>query len=138
MIGKDKQIPQGYNDSPLGIIPKEWEVKRLGDLCNDIYSGRNKYRTELGRYPIYGSTGIIGMTDKYQYEGNKILIARVGAHAGLVSMACGKYDVSDNTIIVENKERSSTYFIYQQLIAANLNKMIFGSGQPLITAGMLK
>ena len=138
MIGKDKQIPQGYKDSPLGIIPKEWEVKRLGDLCNDIYSGRNKYRTELGRYPIYGSTGIIGMTDKYQYEGNKILIARVGAHAGLVSMACGKYDVSDNTIIVENKERSSTYFIYQQLIAANLNKMIFGSGQPLITAGMLK
>jgi type I restriction enzyme S subunit len=25
-------IPQGYKDSPLGIIPKEWEVKRLGDL----------------------------------------------------------------------------------------------------------
>ena len=28
----DKHIPQGYKDSPLGIIPKEWEVKRLGDL----------------------------------------------------------------------------------------------------------
>ena len=25
-------IPQGYKDSPLGIIPREWEVKRLGDL----------------------------------------------------------------------------------------------------------
>lgn len=25
-------IPQGYKNSPLGIIPKEWEVKRLGDL----------------------------------------------------------------------------------------------------------
>lgn len=138
MIGKDKQIPQGYKDSPLGIIPKEWEVKRLGDLCNDIYSGRNKHRTGLGRYPIYGSTGIIGMTDKYQYEGNKILIARVGAHAGFVSMASGEYDVSDNTIIVENKNCYSTYFAYQQLIAANLNKLIFGSGQPLITSGMLK
>ena len=138
MTNKDKNIPQGYKDSSLGIIPKEWEVKRLGDLCNDIYSGRNKYRTELGKYPIYGSTGIIGMTDKYQYEGNKILIARVGAHAGFVSMACGKYDVSDNTIIVENKNCYSTYFAYQQLIAANLNKLIFGSGQPLITSGMLK
>ncbi|MBO4431817.1 MAG: restriction endonuclease subunit S [Bacteroidaceae bacterium] len=138
MTSKDKHIPQGYKDSPLGIIPKEWEVKRLGDLCHDIFSGRNKGRTESGKYPVYGSTGIIGMTNNYQYEGKKILVARVGAHAGLVSMACGKYDVSDNTIIVENEERSSTYFIYQQLIAANLNKMIFGFGQPLITAGMLK
>ena len=137
-MSKDKHIPQGYKDSPLGIIPKEWEVKRLGDLCNDIFSGRNKTRIESGRYPVYGSTGIIGMTDKYQYEGNKILIARVGAHAGFVSMASGKYDVSDNTIIVENKNCYSTYFAYQQLIAANLNKLIFGSGQPLITSGMLR
>ena len=28
----DKHIPQGYKDSPLGIIPNEWEVKRLGDI----------------------------------------------------------------------------------------------------------
>ncbi len=27
-----KNIPVGYKDSPLGIIPQEWEVKRLGEL----------------------------------------------------------------------------------------------------------
>lgn len=26
-------IPQGYKATPLGIIPQEWEVRRLGDLC---------------------------------------------------------------------------------------------------------
>lgn len=26
-------IPQSYKDSTLGIIPKEWEVKRLGEVC---------------------------------------------------------------------------------------------------------
>ena len=131
-------MKQGYKQSPLGIIPEEWEVKRLGDLCNDISSGRNKIRTELGKYPVYGSTGIIGMTDKYQYEGDKILVARVGAHAGLVSKASGKYDVSDNTIIVENKQNYSIDFAYNQLVFMNLNKLVFGSGQPLITSGMLK
>ena len=25
-------LPQGYKDSPLGIIPEEWEVKKLGDI----------------------------------------------------------------------------------------------------------
>lgn len=138
MTDKNKHIPQGYKDSPLGIIPKEWEVKRLGDLCIDIYSGKNKVRVESGTYPVYGSTGIIGKTDEYKYDGDRILVARVGAHAGQVSSASGKYDVSDNTIIVENKEHYSQYFAYQQLIAANLNKLVFGSGQPLITAGMLK
>ena len=37
-MNKDKHIPQGYKESPLGIIPKEWEVKRLGDIA-DIGSG---------------------------------------------------------------------------------------------------
>ena len=26
-------IPQGYKNSPLGIIPQDWEVKRLGDVA---------------------------------------------------------------------------------------------------------
>mgnify|MGYP000037244759 CR=1 FL=1 len=26
-------IPQGYKNSPLGIIPQEWEVKKLGDVA---------------------------------------------------------------------------------------------------------
>ncbi len=33
-MNKIKNIPQGYKDSSLGIIPKEWEVKRLGEVCD--------------------------------------------------------------------------------------------------------
>ena len=137
-MNDNQHIPSGYKPSPLGPIPEDWEVKRLGELCIDIFSGSNKTRTDMGTYPVYGSTGIIGRTDNYQYDGERILIARVGAHAGQVSVASGKYDVSDNTIIVENKDLYSLYFAYQYLISINLNKMVFGSGQPLITAGMLK
>lgn len=32
MTDKNKHIPQGYKDSPLGIIPEEWEVKSLGEI----------------------------------------------------------------------------------------------------------
>lgn len=31
-------IPQGYKDSPLGIIPKEWEVKKLGTIFEPVNS----------------------------------------------------------------------------------------------------
>lgn len=29
---QNKEIPAGYKDSPLGIIPEEWEVKKLDEL----------------------------------------------------------------------------------------------------------
>ena len=32
MTDQNKHIPQGYKDSPLGIIPEDWEVKRLGEV----------------------------------------------------------------------------------------------------------
>ena len=38
-MNKDKYIPQGYKPSPLGIIPKEWEVKRLGECTNLLTNG---------------------------------------------------------------------------------------------------
>ena len=33
MMNKDKYIPQGYKPSPFGIIPEDWEVKKLGEVC---------------------------------------------------------------------------------------------------------
>ena len=53
-MSKDKHIPQGYKDSPLGIIPKEWEVKRLGEVCT-FHNGRAYNQKELlsqGKYRV--------------------------------------------------------------------------------------
>lgn len=38
MTQKSNNIPVGYKDSPLGIIPQEWEVKRLGEI-GTFYGG---------------------------------------------------------------------------------------------------
>lgn len=32
-------IPQGYKNSPVGIIPQEWEVKRLGEIAKYFSGG---------------------------------------------------------------------------------------------------
>lgn len=38
MIRQNPHIPQGYKPSPLGIIPEDWEVKRLGEVCTFLDS----------------------------------------------------------------------------------------------------
>ena len=133
------KVQKGYKQTEIGIIPEEWEVKELGNLSNIIASGKsNTEHNEDGIYPIFGSTGIIGYKNYFDYEGKKITIARVGANAGRVNFIDGKYCISDNTIFVEVNESSEIEFIDKYLRSINLNKYIFGSGQPLITGTILK
>ena len=107
-------------------------------MCESISSGKNKIKSELGLYPVFGSTGIIGRTDTKVYEKEQILVARVGANAGRVNIATGEYDVSDNTLIVQNKDSIVLKFLYYYLVYINLNRFTKGAGQPLLTAGQLK
>ena len=110
---------------------------KLGEIGN-VCSGKNKDKNPIGTYPVYGSTGIIAYTENYSYCDERILIARVGANAGYTHVAFGKYDVSDNTLIVDLKEGVNLKYVYYTLVNLNLNKYAKGGGQPLITAGEIK
>ena len=127
----------GYKTSELGIIPQDWEVVELGEVCNYIGSGTTSTKG-AGNFLLYGSTGIIGTCEYAKYAGDAILVARVGANAGQVSSVSGRYGVSDNTIIIQVKNPINYFFIKYILQFRNLNTLIFGSGQPLITGTQLK
>ena len=45
-------IPAGYKDSAVGIIPQEWEVKRLGNIAKCFSGGTPKSESE----EMYGGT----------------------------------------------------------------------------------
>lgn len=114
----------------------EWEEKYLNSLASYICSGKNT--NMQGPYPLYGSTGIIGSTDKPYHAGPMLLVARVGANAGYLQLIDKECGVSDNTLIIQpNNELPETYLFYY-FVHLNLNRFIYGSGQPLITGGMLK
>ena len=110
----------------------------LGDAVHSISSGITKNHEDNGIFKVYGSTGIIGYSDKYDYEGEKILVARVGANAGTTNIVSGKYGVSDNTLIINLKVNYESKYIYYILKSQNLSKLVFGSGQPLIRGTLWK
>jgi len=115
----------------------EWEEKALGSICSNISSGKDKNETE-GEYDLYGSTGIIGKTCFATYNGNFILVARVGANAGFLNKVYGKFGVTDNALVIFLKDADNIDFIFYTLDKYGLNNLVFGSGQPLITGGQLK
>lgn len=128
---------KGTKQSVLGEIPEDWEVTQLCDCTYYVGSGKTNTKSN-GNYPLYGSTGLIGSCERPEYTGEALLVARVGANAGRLNFVCGGYGVSDNTIIIKlNPDNNITFFKYW-LIRKNLNTLIFGSGQPLITGTQLK
>lgn len=128
LLTGETRLP-GFND--------EWNEVKLGEISNYISSGITKNKVDYGRYVVYGSMGVIGYSSDYDYEGIKILIARVGENAGTINIVDGKYGVSDNTIVVDIKLDFINY-IYYYLKLFNINKLVFGTGQPLIKGSDVK
>ena len=114
---------------------KEWEETELQDIVPNICSGKDKI-SNSGEIVLYGSTGVIGRTDFASYKENIVLVARVGANAGQMQIGNAPCGVTDNTLVIDAKEWNN--YIYYFLQRYNLNRLVFGSGQPLITGGMLK
>lgn len=119
----------------------EWTQTTLGEISRNISSGKDKL-SEKGNYHLYGSRGLLGHTETKSYTSNIILVARVGANAGEVIWVSEPCGVTDNALIIEQDNdsylKANSRFIFMRLLSAELNKLSFGSGQPLITASMLK
>lgn len=116
---------------------EHWVESKLNDLCSSISSGRDQLDSD-GGFDLYGSTSVIGKTKTASFHGERILVARVGANAGTLTKANGAFGVTDNTLVVSPKQTIDMDFLLHYLGSININKLIFGSGQPLITGSVLK
>ena len=115
-----------------------WEQRKLSDIVDSVDTGKSKFDKEgsSGEYPILGSTSVIGYDDEYDYEGDFILTARVGANAGNLYRHAGKVKISDNTVFIQTSQNIE--FLYQLLMQYDVKKLSFGTGQPLVKASELK
>lgn len=115
----------------------QWREVAIGEICISISSGKD-LAVAGGDFDLYGSTGVIGKTDKATYIGEYLLIARVGANAGFLNKVSGSFGASDNTLVVDLRKEINLEFVGHYLDNFKLNKLSFGSGQPLITGGQIK
>jgi len=122
-----------YKDSPLGKIPGDWEVKRLGEVCTTFKSGYGITSEEIyvnGEYAVYGGNGLRGYTNKYTHEGIYFLIGRQGALCGNIVRVFGKNYISEHAIAVQTDNKNDNSFLAYKLDFQNLNRLSESSAQP--------
>lgn len=89
-----------------------------------------------GKYPIFGSTGIIGATDNILINDDAVVIGRVGANCGTIQYAKGPSWITDNCIICTSFN-CDLYYIFYLLQSKKLNDYHAGSAQPLLTSKVI-
>ena len=118
------------------MITISWEQRKLINEVASIDTGKSKFVINgNGNYEILGSTSVIGYDNDYDYDGDFLLTARVGANAGDLYRYSGKVKISDNTVFIQGKQLD---FIYYALLNFDIKRISFGTGQPLVKASELK
>lgn len=113
----------------------EWKEYKLGDI---VSFGNGKERPkDKGSIPVYGGNGILDYTNIYNYDGETIIIGRVGAYCGSVYYTNIPVWVSDNALAAKPVEGNDAKFVYYYLQNLNLNDFAEGSSHPLVTQRLL-
>ena len=100
----------------------EWEKCKIEDITDAVSSGKSKNHFSNGEYNLYGSTGIIGRTDKALYDGKLVLVARVGANAGFLQIINEPCGITDNTLILKPNQSFSQFDKLAAVYLQYLNK----------------
>lgn len=122
----------------IGEIPEHWETPKMKYYIT-LYSGDaisvNEF-VDNGLYPVYGSGEKIANCNKFNTQSTDILIGRVGARCGCVTLPLQKCWATDNALILQST--LCLNYLYYMLIGANLNNLNTSNAQPLITSGKIK
>ena len=108
-------------------------------LLSDIVkfgNGKSRPKTE-GIHPVYGGNGILGYTDETNYEGETIVIGRVGAYCGATYYENRPIWISDNALAAIPKDNNNAKYFYYFLKNMDLNQHAQGSSHPLVTQTLL-
>ena len=128
---RDPAIP-GYTNTPV-----HW---RRGLLRYEIEIGSGNFASDKivddGEFAIYGGNGVMDRTDRFNVDGETVVIGRVGAYCGNAHYVHGKAWVSDNALIV--KSRHAAQYLCYLFNALNFNVQANNTAQPVITGTKIK
>jgi len=103
--------------SPLGDIPKGWEVKKLGEVLELNYGKALKQENRnRGDVPVYGSSGVVGHHDTALVSGPGIIVGRKG-NVGSVFWSDESFYPIDTAYFVTSK--LPLRFLYHDLQTKN-------------------
>ena len=137
-----------FKDSPLGRLPEEWEVVRLGEIIS-VYDKKripldSEFRLTIkGNIPYCGATGVIDYINDYIFDGEYLLIAEDGGNFGRFEetayMMKGKFWANNHVHILRGRDgMSDNNFLMYFINFQDISCYISGSTREKLNQALLK
>lgn len=99
----------------IGLIPDDWEVKKIKDFADVTTGDKNTQDAEEnGKYPFYVRSPIVERINKFSYDTEGVITAGDGVGTGKVfHYAKGKFGLHQRAYLIYNfKNTDPKYFYY--------------------------
>lgn len=127
-----KKILSGYKSSPLGIIPEDWKVKRIGEFA-PLQRGFDLPTDKIikGNYPVVYSNGILNYHHEYKVKGPGVVTGRSGT-IGKVTYVESDYWPHNTSLWVTDFKNNDPRYVFHLYKYLDLSKFASGSGVPTL------
>jgi type I restriction enzyme, S subunit len=112
----DHQLPEGYKQTEVGVIPEDWRVDRIGFLALISTGSRNTQdRVDDGKYPFFVRSQTVEKINSYSFDGEAVLTAGDGVGTGKVfHYINGKFDIHQRVYKISDfKSNLNGFFFYK-------------------------
>lgn len=135
MTTQDQKIPVGYKQTEVGVIPTDWEVKKLGDIC-EIYQPQTISQNNFSErwYPVYWANWVVWYYYEYNHATRQNTITCRGSTCWTINKSVDKSWITGNAMVmnVDKNWLIDKDFFYHLLMKQDFKNCITWSGQPQI------
>jgi type I restriction enzyme, S subunit len=106
------------------VLPNQWTFKKLKYVAR-LAAGdaiTSDEIREAGDYPVFGGNGLRGYADRFNREGDFVLIGRQGALCGNINYASGQFWASEHAIVADVQGNAEVHWLGELLKFMNLNQ----------------
>lgn len=126
-------------------LPKGWEIKKLGEVCENLDSKRipiTQSKRTKGDIPYYGASGIVDYVSDYIFDEDLLCVSEDGANLlartyPIAFSISGKTWVNNHAHVLRFKNFNTQKFIELYLNSIRVDDYVSGMAQPKLNQAML-
>ncbi len=100
----DMEIPKGYKQTEVGVIPEDWEVDYIQNLAQITTGAKNTQdKVDAGIYPFFVRSQTVERINTYCFDGEAVLTAGDGVGTGKIfHYIDGRFDFHQRVYKISN------------------------------------
>ena len=136
-------IPQGYKQTELGIIPEDWEIVTIGQIADITTGNKNTQDAEDdGKYPFYVRSQNVERINTFTFDSVGVVTAGDGVGTGKIfHYVSGKFGLHQRAYLIHKFNNFSAryfYWYFSQNFYDRINQMTAKSSVDSVRKEMIE